>query len=47
MKSGFMPASSSKPTAHILMEWGGIGHGIGGKDIPTKMARLAKSQMLE
>jgi hypothetical protein len=24
-----------------------IGHGIGGKDILTKMARLAKSQMLE
>ena len=24
-----------------------IGHGIGGKDIPTKMARLANSQMLE
>jgi hypothetical protein len=25
---------------------GGIGHGIGGKHIPTKMAHLAKSQML-
>jgi hypothetical protein len=23
-----------------------IGHGIGGKHIPTKMARLAKGQML-
>ncbi len=24
-----------------------IGHGIGGKVIPAKMARLAKSQLLE
>ena len=24
-----------------------IGHGIGGKVIPTKMARLAESQLLE
>ncbi len=38
---------------HLLLWWVGmwihtvIGHGIGGKHLPAKMARLAESQSLE
>ena len=35
------PRDKPTPRVHV------IGHGIGGKIIPAKMARLAKSQSLE
>ena len=41
-----VPISTSPvPKSHIDMSV--IGHGIGGKVIPAKMARLAESQSLE